>query len=213
MQKTDWDLYYQKPYKTASISRRITGNLLVHYIIKHSNKHASILEIGGANSCFYNLIDKKFNPFTYCVMDNNIYGLEKFRQRVIGLRKTNVEVINADILKNVKSDVKYDCVFSVGLVEHFLERDTKVAIDNHFNYVKDDGIVIIAFPTPTFLYKITRKIAELLGLWVFYDERPIPEAEALKIFHDKVTIVEKKIVWSIFLTQIFFVLKKTNQDI
>ena len=48
-----------------------------------------------------------------------------------------------------------------------------------FNVLKKGGILILGFPTPTFLYKITRKTSELLGLWIFHDERPLSIDEVL----------------------------------
>ncbi|MCK4650938.1 class I SAM-dependent methyltransferase [Candidatus Babeliales bacterium] len=208
MKKTDWNLYYEKPYKIALLSRRITGNLLVKFIRKYCKQPIDmIIEIGGANSCFYDLIQKEVNPSEYIIMDNNQYGLDKFSERIKKQDKNNVSLINNDILNPIKYK-KVDLVFSVGLVEHFSEQGTKVAIENHFRYVKDGGIVIIGFPTPTFLYKIVRKISEVLGMWMFPDERPIKISEAIKIFNNNVIILEKKILWPILLTQAFFVARK-----
>ena len=53
---------------------------------------------------------------------------------------------------------------------------------NHFSYgiLKKDGITIISFPTPTFLYRITRKICEIIGIWFFHDERPLEFEEVIK---------------------------------
>ena len=54
MKKTDWDSYYQKPYKFAGFTRSITTKILLKYIKKYApqEKNFTIAELGGGNSCF-----------------------------------------------------------------------------------------------------------------------------------------------------------------
>ncbi|MFH1457232.1 MAG: class I SAM-dependent methyltransferase [Patescibacteria group bacterium] len=206
MKSTDWSKYYQKPYKTAKYSRSITGNILIKYIEKYVDltKKITIAELGGANSCFYELVRKKIKPLEYHVIDNNQIGLDKFKERV--KKNERVFLSNQDVL-NINSNIKVDLVFSTGLIEHFSIEGTKKAIEAHFKILKPNGIAIITFPTPTFLYKITRWFSKILGLWIFHDERPLSFAEVIPSLEKSGMILEKKINWLIFLTQGVVVIK------
>ena len=58
-----------------------------------------------------------------------------------------------------------------------------------------------AFPTPTWLYRGTRYIAEQLGMWHFPDERPLRFDEVEDQVRKHGTVVESRINWPIVLTQ------------
>lgn len=200
MKRTDWDAYYKSPYKTATITRRITSNKLIRLIrqFTQSGNTIRIAELGGANSCFYEIINRNIHPTEYLIVDNNMTGLQKTTER---LHAKNISIKNEDILNpNIPAE-KFDIVFSVGLIEHFQEEDTGKCIARHFDYLKNNGICIITFPTPTWLYRLTRRCAELLGLWIFYDERPLLTGEVIAQVNKYGLIKHKSITWPIFLTQ------------
>ena len=211
MKKTNWDSYYNKPYKFAGFTKRIITRVLLKYIQQYTPAKTgmTMMELGGGNSCFYELFDETFQPKAYYIVDNNQVGLDEFSRR-IGKRE-NTHLINQDVLD---PDLKVECdlVFSVGLIEHFSVENTREAILAHFDVLKSGGILILGFPTPTFLYKITRKISELLGLWIFHDERPLKIAEVLDTVNRHGELLEKKIIWSIFLTQAMLVIKKKTAE-
>ena len=117
--------------------------------------------------------------------------------------------MNRDIM-DLDLKIESDIVFSVGLIEHFSVENTRQAVLSHFKALKEDGILILSFPTPTFLYKITRKIAELLGLWIFHDERPLKIDEVLETVNKHGELLERKIIWPIFLTQAMLVVRKAG---
>jgi putative flippase GtrA len=205
---TDWDKYYDRPYKTATFSRKITENNL-HRLIKNyigsEQGHLALGELGGANSCFYDGIQKKIKPSQYHIFDNNQLGLDKLKGRIGTHSQTYLH--NANVL-GIKEDLNLDLVFSVGLIEHFSTKDTRKAIGAHFSILKPEGIAIISFPTPTFLYRISRCISELLGLWMFHDERPLTRGEVVNTIKDYGTILSEKIIWPIFFTQRIMVIRK-----
>jgi SAM-dependent methyltransferase len=209
--KTDWDRYYEKPYKTASFSRPITIKHVLGYLKKYAPKDRpfTITEFGGGNSCFYETFANELKPQTYYIVDNNQTGLDAFRSR-IGEREDTV-LLNRDIM-DCKADWQSDVVYSVGLIEHFLAPDTRKAVLAHLQVLKPGGLLILGFPTPTFLYRITRKMAEILGLWIFHDERPLKREEVLETVKPYGSVLESDILWPIFLTQAFIVLKKFNHE-
>ncbi len=205
--KTNWNSYYNKPYKTASLTRKITSKVLINTIKNNiaDKKELSVIELGGANSAFLKAVNEKIKPKEYLIIDNNQAGLNKTKSRIVG--KDHITILNQDIL-SMSLDHKVDLIFSVGLIEHFDKAGTKKAIESHFDLLKPGGIAIFTFPTPTFLYKIVRFISEKMGLWIFHDERPILFDE---VYETARTLGEKKsykIIWPIMLTQGIAVFQK-----
>lgn len=210
--QTDWDKYYSKPYKTATYSRRITANTLLNMMNKYIPAAKSALKIGewgGANSCFFDGIMENIKPAQYHVFDNNRLGLDKFHERTGNMKP--VFIHNHDVL-NFDEQFHLDLVFSVGLIEHFSVKDTELAIKAHFKALKPDGIAILSFPTPTMLYRLSRFVAEFLGLWIFHDERPLDEQEVARTVGTYGEILTKKIIWPIFFTQMMIVAKKFPEE-
>ena len=203
--KTDWNVYYTKPYRTASLTRQITGKTLVGLMQRFGKKGSRIAELGGGNSCFFDLVSKVMSPPEYHVIDNNPVGLEKFLERVGSSHR--VYLHNNDILR-FEADLRCDLVFSVGLIEHFTPEGTRTAVKKHFEMLKPEGIAIISFPTPTFLYRATRFLSEVLGLWAFHDERALKRAEVVEASSSFGTILFDRIIWPIIFTQRIMVLRK-----
>jgi len=84
---TDWDAYYRAPYKTASVTRRITASRLERTIRRFAPDAPAgleIAEIGGANSCFYERFRDNLKPAVYRVLDTNQLGLDLFAERFAG---------------------------------------------------------------------------------------------------------------------------------
>jgi predicted SAM-dependent methyltransferase len=105
-------------------------------------------------------------------------------------------------------NVSADVVFSVGLVEHFQPRETRAAVLAHFDYVRPGGTVIITFPTPTHLYRITRGFIGALGMWRFPDERPLEPQEVMDAVRVHGEVIWEKMLWPLMLTQYMIVARK-----
>ncbi len=207
IRKTDWDVYYGKTYKITSFTRKTTERLLLKLLRKHGGNLGTkkIVELGGANSCFFDAIKTKISPQGFHVIDNNQKGLDLFAARVIS--DSTVSFENMDVL-SISPQPLYDIAFSIGLIEHFDPEGTAKAIKAHFDSVKDGGIVIISFPTPTILYIFARKVAEWVGIWFFHDERPLRFNEVIGETSKYGELLFKKINWLVILTQGFVVVKK-----
>lgn len=213
--QTDWNSYYENPSTGTTITRRITGKKLVQLMKKFMSNptdETRICELGGANSCFFELIQKEIQPVHYTVLDNNELGLKKFTERTG--TNPSVSSICLDLLtQSPPQSMSANVVFSVGLIEHFSVNDTARIIAAHFDYLEDNGLCIITFPTPTWLYKTSRKIAELLGKWIFWDERPLVFTEVEKEIEKYGVVVHKSITWSIIFTQGVIVARKRAKKI
>ncbi len=208
---TDWNTYYKSVPFTAKLTRRYTTAVLLRAIQNHCKPTAgsaglSIVEIGGANSCFLDEIFRKIDCSSYDAIDTNQYGLTLLADR-LGGGNNRVRLHNQSVLA-LALDVQADLVFSVGLVEHFDQRETREAVLAHFAPLRPGGIVIITFPTPTLLYRVTRRLIELLSMWKFPDERPLAGREVLTTVRGHADVLYEKTLWPLFLTQKLIVARK-----
>lgn len=197
--QTDWDSYYARPYRTASLTRRHTASILVELLRKNGGAQASILEFGGANSCFIDQILAEVAPARYDVIDSNRLGLDLLRSRYASDGRVSVGL--GDVLSASKPDRLYDIVFSVGLIEHFDPAGTARAVAAHFDYLRPGGTAIITFPTPTWLYRAVRGLAEATNNWIFHDERPLRLPEFERAVAGLGEIRSARILWPLILTQ------------
>lgn len=204
MHSTDWNRYYASPFKTARLTRAVTQRVLIRAIRKFGNKTPSICELGGANSHFYERIREAVNPSEYHVVDNNAFGLNLLQTKFPNDKLLFLHQM--DVLQ-MSAPLQVDLAFSVGLIEHFPREGTRQAIRSHLHLLKPGGIAIISFPTPTVLYRLSRKLCEVLGLWIFHDERPLATEEVLAALGTTDTLLFNKVIWSIFLTQRILVIR------
>lgn len=201
---TDWTSYYESVPPTAKLTRKYSGAALVRMMRAAGLlPGAHMVEIGGANSCFYDRLASEFKPSRYEVIDTNRHGLDLLAVRA----SAEVELRQESVLE-LAVDPRADVVFSAGLVEHFDQARTRQAIEAHFDQAKPGGTVLITFPTPTLLYRITRKLLEMAGLWKFPDERPLQQEEVRRVVQERGEILEERILWPLILTQGVIVARK-----
>lgn len=199
MDGTDWDCYYSRPFPAAAITRRITTTSLIRQIRRFlGDARPAIVELGGGNSCFVDALYAALAPVSYTVMDNNRLGLSLLARRRHD--RPGLVLMEDDVL-TPRCRATADLVFSVGLIEHFDPTGTRAAIDAHYRYARPGGLVVIGFPTPTWLYRATRNLAESLHLWRFPDERPLAFHEVREAMGAHGEILGEDLVWPIILTQ------------
>lgn len=203
--QTDWDVYYEKPFWASKYTRNIMKDKMLQLVQRYAgNAVQRIAELGGANSFIAGPVIAALQPVRYCIIDNNEKGLSLARN--LHVTPEVLELRHADILSLADGD--YDLVISIGLVEHFDPVSTVKAIDAHFRQLKPGGIAIITFPTPTWLYRISRRISELFGIWAFPDERPLALLEVTGVAERYGAIVHKEILWQVVFTQGLVVVRK-----
>ncbi len=199
-QATDWDQYYRHPAPTAQVTRRYTSRVLVDALRRFGGNIGSLAEIGGANSCFLDAIQRDIHPREYHVIDTNAYGLSLLRDRNVIPHQESVLALALDL--------QADAVFSIGLIEHFDRAGTRKAVASHFSLIRPGGCAIISFPTPTLLYRVARWLAEAAGAWKFHDERPLSRDEVLAAAEEFGILEFEKILWPIVFTQCLMVFRK-----
>lgn len=200
---TDWTRYYEKPFITAYVTRRITAHRIAKMLLTAGGfpeRHGSIIELGGGNSSFCDTVMHSLFAQFYTVVDSNPRGTLLFWMKhpwSDWYRAVCADIITLDTASFEPADL----VFSVGLVEHFPEEQTKIAIRRHFELAKPGGLVLITFPVPTFSYCMIRRTAEKLGIWRFPDERPIPLKDAVALCGEHGEIIDACLNRAILLTQ------------
>jgi len=212
---TDWDRYYKNVVPTARLTRRYTTRVLLDAMKRFAspsegNTQLAITEIGGANSCFLDRILEDVVCRRYDVVDTNAYGLSLLEQRAGA--DGRVRLHQKSVL-GLAMEEKADIVFSVGLIEHFDAANTRQAALSHFDVLRPGGTVIITFPTPTLLYRVTRGLAEMFGIWQFPDERPLKPAEVRAAVGERGEVLMTKILWPLILTQGIVVVRKHAEPI
>lgn len=201
MSATDWTTYYARPAATASITRRVTATKLLELFRLYDGDlgAATMVELGGGNSCFFETIRADIRPRRFWIVDSNRAGLARFGRRFPDAG--TVRLFERDVLADLDLPERADIVFSAGLIEHFSPADTERAIASHFAAVRPGGLVVMTFPTPTWLYRATRRVIELAGRWIFHDERPLPIEEVLSVVRRFGQPLHASINWPILLTQ------------
>ncbi len=204
---TDWDSYYQSVPSTAKLTRKYTTRMLLDCMQRFAGAGPlAIVEIGGANSCFLDSVLAAIPCRSYDVVDTNRYGLSLLEKRA---PNSGVLRVHQQSVLSLEMDLTADVVYSVGLVEHFQTAETRRAVLAHFEPLRPGGIVIVTFPTPTWLYRASRKCIETAGRWKFPDERPLKPAEVRAALEEKGQILFEKTLWPLVLTQHLIVARKT----
>lgn len=182
-QSTDWNRFYNQRGKVSSLTARLAFTSFLRVVKPHmpeqdsatEKEGAYIIELGGANSVFYHALRKAFPQYQLVLIDKCASTATFERQTA---SDTHLRLLITDLLEQgtrpeEELQGKADLVFSFGLIEHFLEEDTRRIIARHFELAKAGGLVFLSFPTQTFLYKTSRYLLERCGLWPFHDERPL----------------------------------------
>lgn len=109
-----------------------------------ANAFKSAVELGGFPGTFSVYIKKKHQLETTLVdyfIDRSIVD---DLVALNGLKPGSIELIEDDLTLNHEVTQKYDLVFSIGLIEHFL--DTKAIIKRHIDYMNEPGELLIMLP-------------------------------------------------------------------
>jgi len=202
-ERTNWEEYYRHPFPASKWSRGIMSNMLRRLIAEHAPKKPalSVLELGGGNSCFLEGLMAAFPMAPYVILDNSPEGMRLARERFAPAYGERIGYVEDDVFA-ATLEQRFDVVFSVGLIEHFDDRAMQRLIGLHRRWAAPDGLILIAVPTPTIFYRIFRTGAEVLGLWKFPDERPVPRSRLAELMRGEgMEVVFERTLWSQVLTQ------------
>lgn len=209
---TDWKAYYEK----RSIFSKISGGLCEMSLQKilcgtnfvASGKIDSIVELGGGNSIIYPWLRKHYPHANITLIDRESFSERSFL--AAAENDSRLRCVRHDILKSRPDTLEGtgDLVLSLGLIEHFEPNETRKMVERHFSYCKPGGVILISFPCPTILYRCTRRIMELMGVWQFHDERPLLLGEVRPIMEQYGEEICRKLDHRMGLTQQILVYRK-----
>ncbi len=210
--KTDWGAYYRKPFFLTKFTRAILRKRLFKTICAHlPDRHAfEVAELGGGASCYMNMILHNFTIRKYHIFDNNADSLRVTAALAGADYESAVRVHEVDLLHGSVPELNCNLVFSGGLIEHFDEYGTAKMIREHFNAASRGGLVVFLFPVRSLSYRITRKLAEICGKWIFHDERPLTEDEVIRNAAAYGKLLHRETIHSILLSQTMLVFLKNS---
>lgn len=206
--RTDWDAYYRRPGVFTPFTRRVTTRAVESAIARFAGRPVRhIVELGAGSSIVLGALAARFPEARLSAVDSNETGLRLLASRFEGDARLTIH--RGDILDDTPSFAA-DVVYSIGLIEHFDERLTARAIERHFAHVRPGGLVLVTFPTPTWLYRLVRGAAEAARVWAFPDERPLSIDEVARQVVRYGDIVAQRINWAVVLTQAMIVARRAE---
>jgi len=142
-----WDDYWENLSLPAEI-KKTKNNHYLNEILGVLDKNLprdsnlSVLEIGGSPGQYLSYLYKNFG-YKIHSLDYSPIGCLKTEEN---FRLLNIpcEVYNADFFSEDANLPQFDIVYSLGLIEHFL--DTNLVIEKHLKLLKKEGWLLIGMP-------------------------------------------------------------------
>ena len=206
----NWDSYYADD--KYAVPEFIDNALWRNYravLRRHGvgrDRPLRVLELGGANSCYFRRFCDDFRIENYTIVDSNPVGMARFPHK----DDPRVTSIEADLLGAPLPEIAggFDIVLSSGLIEHFIPSETLRIVDRHFDAARPGGLVLISFPTPTAVYHGFRWFLERTDQFPPLYERPITTREAASFQRPGSTELARFNIWSTILTQMCVLFRK-----
>lgn len=206
---TDWNRYYSASIGFASITRWLSSHKILRLLRRNcdSTYPLAICELGGANSCFIQILCQGLLVERYHVIDSCSHGLQLLHKKRPQAHVQLSWEMGDVLLPQPSAAMPFDLVFSVGLIEHFDKAGTRHAIAAHFAKVRPGGLVLITFPTPTLVYRCLRALAERLGQWKFPDERPLQQVEVRECCRAHGQVLHESLNYGAIFTQAYVLVR------
>ena len=152
-----------KEYQSPAIFQRE----LVELINQRCEKRAKIIEVGCELGVTSLLLDDMFEK---TLLDLNPLAINLTKKAHHKLKK-KANFVVADMFDMPFKDREFDIIFNAGVIEHFDYEERKKALLEYSRILKDDGVMIIAFPNHYSLpYRLAYMIRKLLNRWPYPEE-------------------------------------------
>ncbi len=113
----------------------VLNDTLAGYILEHTRHFQSIIEVGAGPGALSQSLLHRFRE--YIILDKSGLALDVSRRLSPGIKQ-----IHADILDFYTRE-RFDAVFSVGLADHFQEKDLHRLIIKHIEMASGEGSIFI----------------------------------------------------------------------
>ncbi|CAN5292811.1 hypothetical protein BH09BAC1_BH09BAC1_16290 [soil metagenome] len=144
---TDRDFWLHFWETKPGINQRIPEKHLFYpsfdQVLKHYPNIQTAIELGGFPGTYSVYLKKKYNlesAFLDYVVHEKV--LETFLH-ANELKRTDIKALEADLFNHNITE-QFDLVYSLGLIEHFL--NTKEILQAHLDFVKPNGVLLIIVP-------------------------------------------------------------------
>ena len=156
---------------------------LIELINQKVQKNVKIIEVGCELGVTSLLLNDKFDK---TLLDLNPLAIDLTKEAHLKLSK-QANFIVADMFDMPFKDNEFNVVFNSGVIEHFNYEERKNAFMEYSRILKDDGIMIIAFPNHYSLpYRLAYIVRKLFNKWPYPNE--------YKLFDLKKEIIESNLV-------------------
>jgi SAM-dependent methyltransferase len=127
-----------------------------------SPQHLSLLELGGAPGQYSACLHRRLGH-AVTILDNSPVGCEKAQEN-FDLLGIPARVVEGDMFAPPAELGTFDAVFSLGLIEHFL--DVSVAVRAHVNLVEPGGLLVVGVPNYRGLNRVVlRRLSPSFLAW------------------------------------------------
>ena len=148
-----WDDYWENVRLPTEITRR-PGAVYLNSILDVFDKYLpkdsglSAAELGGSPGQYLAYVHKTFG-YRVTSIDYSKIGCQKTLDnfRLLGI---DGAVIEADIFSPLAGDAQFDVVYSLGLIEHFVNRVE--VVERHERLVKPGGYLVLGVPNLRGIY-------------------------------------------------------------
>lgn len=137
--------YWEKVWSNSRPEKIFHSIACYFDFINNSKKISTAIELGGYPCRYLIYLKKKFNYKISCIdyVIKEVYLKKLFKENNLNLNR-DIKLINKDINTNIKINKKFDLVYSLGLVEHFISLD--YIIKKHCYFLKKNGVIFFTMP-------------------------------------------------------------------
>jgi len=107
-----------------------------------SNRYRDVIEVGCETGTTSFILDDSFNK---TLIDLNSLAIELAKKAFRKMGRDATFVV-ADMFNMPFKEKSFDVVFNAGVIEHFNKQERIMALKEYSRILKDDGLMIIAFP-------------------------------------------------------------------
>ena len=177
---------------------------LVQYI-KNEIPDGRILEAGCELGVTSMLLADQFET-TLLDLNSDAIELTKKAHELLDIK---AEFVVGDMFKTPFNDKYFDVVFNAGVLEHFNKKERLLAIKEYSRIIKDNGVMILAYPNHYSLpYRLGYLVRRLINKWPYPKENKIYDMkyeinQANLVLKSRITISKKSLMrWVKFMPKI-----------
>jgi ubiquinone/menaquinone biosynthesis C-methylase UbiE len=178
MKETAWDKYW-KQLEVINVEKIIENDpyyrLLKRFIRMPKNKRLNILEVGCGSGIrtLALLRDFKKYPLNAVLIDVSLNALLFAKKNAKENKIKEVDFILADGFRLPFLEETFDIVWNEGVNEHFQGKRRQKIFREMMRVCRKGGQVIVIVPNALNLpYRLTKKILEMSGRWIYGFEKP-----------------------------------------